>query len=100
VDSERVTAAPTLRETVRLYWPLIHLSRAFWSDVRNASALGIIIGLVALPLLFLTKTLIDQAYPANDVDLIMLVVVGALTLSVTESTACFPLAKDPSKTPV
>jgi ABC-type bacteriocin/lantibiotic exporter with double-glycine peptidase domain len=76
---------PSLREAVRQFRRLLSLIRPYWSPLMQGLALALILGVVAMIPPLLTKVLIDEVYPAQDVTLMQVVVGGVLALALAST---------------
>jgi ABC-type bacteriocin/lantibiotic exporter with double-glycine peptidase domain len=74
---------PPLREAFAQYLRLLRLIRPFWGPLARGIALGGLVGLVGLATPYLSKLLIDEVYPAENVTLMHVLVGGMLGISVT-----------------
>lgn len=76
---------PTLREAVRYFGRLLRLVRPYWGGLTTGLLLGTLIGLVGMISPYLSKLFIDEVYPARDVSLMHVLVLGVLAVSVASS---------------
>lgn len=76
---------PTLREAVRYFVRLGLLIRPYWGRVTSGVLLGLIVGLVGLVPPYLAKLLFDNVYPARDVRLLHVVVIGIVVVSMVSA---------------
>lgn len=74
---------PPLRDAVHQYRRLLVVMRPYWGSLVRSMLLGLVIGLVAMVPPYLSKLLIDEVYPARDITLMDVLVVGLLTITVT-----------------
>lgn len=68
---------PTLRQALQELKRLLHLIRPHWGALSKGLVLGPVAGLIGMIPPYLTKLLIDEVYPTQDIPL-MYVLVGAL----------------------
>ena len=77
------TPIPTLREATVQFMRLLRLIRGYWMALLKGMMLGPVVGVVGMALPYLTKLLIDEVYPAQNVTLMHVLVAGVLAISVT-----------------
>jgi ABC-type bacteriocin/lantibiotic exporter with double-glycine peptidase domain len=66
-----------LRDAFRQFGRLLGIVRGYWGQLARGMLLGVVVGVVAMATPYLSKLLIDEVYPAENVTL-MHVLVGAL----------------------
>ena len=76
---------PPVRDAVNQYKRLIGLLRPYWGNLSRSVLLGLVIGLVGMAPPYLAKLLIDEVYPARDVTLMQVLVIGLLVITLTVS---------------
>ncbi len=79
------TEVPTLREASQQFKRLVRLIRPYWSPLLKGMMLGLVVGIIGMVTPYLTKLLIDEVYPAQDVPLMHVLVGGVLAVSVTSA---------------
>lgn len=82
-DTEQETrqvsrAAPTLGGALRRFRRLFELIRPYWTKLTQGTLVGVLVTLLGLVTPFLMKLLFDEVYPARDVALLHLLVLGIL----------------------
>lgn len=80
-----VVPEPTLRTGCAQFVRLGMLLRPYWRPTLRALGLGIIISVFSMGVPYTSKVLIDTAYPARDVTLMEVVVVGLGVMSVASA---------------
>src|SRR5688572_10609771 len=80
-DDERLGKAVTLGESLRMAARLVIIARPYWSDLVRSLLAGAVVGTLSLIPPYLSKTLIDEAYPSRDFDVVPLVVSGILAIT-------------------
>lgn len=78
-------AIPTLSEALRHIRRLVIIQRAYWPWFAQSFLLTLVIGVVGMATPYVTKLLIDEAYPARDVQLAFLLLGGVLAFSIASS---------------
>jgi ABC-type bacteriocin/lantibiotic exporter with double-glycine peptidase domain len=81
--SQRQTV--TLGESVRMAARLAVFARPYWSELARSVLAGAIVGAVALIPPYLSKILIDEAYPSREFDIVPLVVSGILAVTLSST---------------
>lgn len=76
---------PTLVDTLRYFWRVVRLLSGYWRAVATSTGLGLAIGLLSMLGPYASKTLIDTAYPARDLTLMHMIVIGLLVLGVSST---------------
>lgn len=74
---------PKLKESLKLFRRLIKLIKPYWSKLIKGMSLGVVVGVLGMVTPFLTKLLIDEVYPTEDVSLMHVLVGGVLAVSIT-----------------
>lgn len=86
-DTETYT--PSLREATRHLIQLIRLIRPYWGPLSKGLLLGPIYGILGMVPPYLTKILIDEVYPSEDVSLMHVIVGGLLAVTITSAILDF-----------
>ncbi len=76
---------PKLKESLKLFRRLIQLIKPYWSKLIKGMSLGVVVGVLGMVTPFLTKLLIDEVYPTEDVSLMHVLVGGVLAVSITST---------------
>jgi ABC-type bacteriocin/lantibiotic exporter with double-glycine peptidase domain len=76
---------PPLREAFQQFLRLLRLIRPYWGPLVKGMALGLVLGVFGMLPPYLSKLLIDQAYPARNVSLMEILVLGTLAFSVAST---------------
>jgi ABC-type bacteriocin/lantibiotic exporter with double-glycine peptidase domain len=76
---------PPLREAFQQFLRLLRLIRPYWGPLVKGMALGLVLGVFGMLPPYLSKLLIDQAYPARNVSLMEILVVGTLAFSIAST---------------
>jgi ABC-type bacteriocin/lantibiotic exporter with double-glycine peptidase domain len=84
-EGQDTRPVPTLAETLRYFMRVSHLLRPFWRAVAATSLLGVFVGLLSMVGPYVSKVLIDRAYPAQDFGLMHLLVIAVLVLTVSST---------------
>ena len=71
---------PSLREAAHQFLRLVRLIRPYWSRLLQGMLLALILGLLGMVTPYLTKLLIDEVYPTENVNLMHVLVGGLLGL--------------------
>lgn len=79
-----VRAVSTL-QTFRYFLRVLRIVRDFWTRLFHNVIFGLIISLVAMLLPYITKTLIDSAYPARDLALMQMLVLATLAITLSST---------------
>jgi len=74
-------AAPTLRQATRQFVRLLRLIRPYWTPLLQGIGLALLLGLLGMVTPYLTKLLVDEAYPTENVTLMHVLVGGILALA-------------------
>jgi ABC-type bacteriocin/lantibiotic exporter with double-glycine peptidase domain len=78
-SSEAVQSdVPTLGEAFRQFKRLVRLIRPYWRQLLKGMAIGPVVGILGMITPYLTKLLIDEVYPSQDVALMHVLVGGVL----------------------
>ncbi|MEP2185789.1 peptidase domain-containing ABC transporter [Roseibium sp.] len=72
-----------MREAIRQFAQLVVLIRPHWTLLIKGMALGFVVGLISMIGPYLTKLLIDEVYPTQDISLMHVLVSGLLALGIT-----------------
>jgi ABC-type bacteriocin/lantibiotic exporter with double-glycine peptidase domain len=72
---------PTLQGAVLRLVRLAVLLRSHWADVIQGGVIGVAVALLGLVVPLLTKLLIDEVYPSQDISLLRLLVIGLFAVS-------------------
>jgi ABC-type bacteriocin/lantibiotic exporter with double-glycine peptidase domain len=75
----------SLRHSLALFARLVRLVRSFWGAMGREMTLGLVVQAAALAPPYLTKLLIDRAYPSRDVGLVNVLVGGIFAVSLGKS---------------
>jgi len=76
---------PSLRTATRQLSRLLRLVRSYWTPLLKGVVLGPVVGLLGMATPYLSKLLIDEVYPAQDVSLMHVLVGGVLAVTVTST---------------
>ncbi|MGD8778129.1 MAG: ABC transporter ATP-binding protein [Ignavibacteria bacterium] len=76
---------PKLKDSVKYFKRLALLIKPYWGKLIKGMSLGVVIGLIGMITPYLTKLLIDEVYPTEDVNLMHVLVAGVLAVSITSS---------------
>ncbi len=71
---------PSLRQSVTFFARLVQLIRPYWVPLIKSMVLGLATGLVGVAIPYVTKLLIDEVYPSQNVTLMHLLVGGLMVL--------------------
>jgi ABC-type bacteriocin/lantibiotic exporter with double-glycine peptidase domain len=74
-----------MRLAVRLLGRLVWVVRPYWTRLGASVLLGSVVGLVGVVPPYLSKLFIDDVFPARDISLMHVLVVGVVTASITGS---------------
>ena len=80
MPTEPTNEIPSLRQAFQQFSRLVRLIRPYWTPLIKGMALALVLGLVGLVSPYLTKLLIDEVYPTDDVGLMHVLVGGILAL--------------------
>lgn len=78
-------SVPTLKEAYAQFKQLLALIRPYWGQLLKGFLLGPIVGLLGMAPPYITKLLIDEVYPTQDVPLMHVLVGALLAASATSS---------------
>lgn len=73
---------PTLKEAFSQFKRLVELIRPYWRPLLKGMAIGPVVGILGMVPPYLTKLLIDEVYPAQDVTLMHVLVGGVLAVGI------------------
>ncbi|HEX5724863.1 MAG TPA: ABC transporter ATP-binding protein, partial [Longimicrobiaceae bacterium] len=76
---------PPLREAFQQFMRLLRLVRRYWGALFQGMVLGVVLGLLALAVPYLSKLLIDEVYPSGNLSLMHLLVLGILGVSMASA---------------
>ncbi len=71
---------PTLWEAAVQFMRLVRLIRSYWGRLGKGMLMALVLGLVGMVTPYLTKLLIDEVYPSENVSLMHVLVAGILAL--------------------
>ena len=74
---------PTLRQATRQFLRLLHLIRPYWKPLVQGIGLALLLGLLGMIPPYLTKFLVDEVYPTENVTLMHVLVGGVLALALS-----------------
>lgn len=77
--------ATTLRRAVQQLVRLLRLIRPYWRQLCQGMVLAVVVGLFSLATPYITKLLIDEVYPTEDVSLLHVLVLGFLVLNLASA---------------
>jgi len=77
--------SPSLSTATHQVWRLLQLIRSYWTPLLKGVLLGPVVGLLGMAAPFLSKLLIDEVYPSQDVGLMHVLVGGILGVTVASS---------------
>jgi ABC-type bacteriocin/lantibiotic exporter with double-glycine peptidase domain len=77
------TVTPSLRGAIAYFWRLALLARPYWRLLVNGVALGLCVGLVGLVIPYFSKSFFDNVYPAHDISLMHVLVLGVAAFTLT-----------------
>ena len=73
---------PKLKESFQQFKRLMFLIKPYWGRLIKGMSLGVVIGLIGMITPYLTKLLIDEVYPSQDVTLMHVLVGGVLGITI------------------
>ena len=76
---------PSLRQAVRQFGRLVRLIRPYWKPLAQGMMLALILGLVGMVTPYLTKLLIDEVYPTEDISLMHVLVGGIVAVGLSST---------------
>lgn len=76
---------PRLKDSLKHFRKLLFLIKPYWFKLIKGMSLGIILGVIGMAIPYFTKLLIDKVYPASDLNLMYVIVIGILAFSITSS---------------
>ncbi|PEN12327.1 hypothetical protein CRI94_15005 [Longibacter salinarum] len=77
--------SPSLSSAAHHVWRLLHLIRSYWTPLLKGILLGPIVGFLGMATPYLSKLLIDEVYPSQDVGLMHVLVGGILGVTVAST---------------
>src|ERR1043166_9185347 len=80
-----VTAIPTIAEALKYLWRVVRLMRPYWRLLAKGAVMGVGVSLMGMLTPYLSKLFFDRVYPAHDVTLLQVRVIGGLVLTTTSS---------------
>ncbi|MFL5380926.1 MAG: ABC transporter ATP-binding protein [Longimicrobiaceae bacterium] len=81
----RPAEIPPLREAFQQFMRLLRLVRRYWGALFKGMVLGVVLGLMAMAVPYLSKLLIDEVYPSGNLSLMHLLVLGILAVNVASA---------------
>jgi len=78
-------SVPTLREAFSQLKRLVYLIRPYWKQLTKGFLLGPLVGIFAMVPPYMSKLLIDEVYPSQDVNLMHVLVGGILAAMATRA---------------
>ncbi len=72
----------TFSESIKYFKRLLFLIKPYWGRLAKGMSLSVIMGLLGMITPYLTKLLIDQVYPSQDIKLMHVLVIGLLTIGI------------------
>ena len=76
---------PRLKDAAQQFLRLVRLIRPYWNPLIKGMALALVLGLVGMVSPYLTKLLIDEVYPSEDISLMHVLVGGILALTLAST---------------
>lgn len=76
---------PSLKEAYGQFKRLVGLIRPYWRPLLKGMALGPVVGILGMVPPYLTKLLIDEVYPSQDITLMHVLVGGLLSVKIASS---------------
>lgn len=76
---------PSLKESFQYFKRLMRLIKPYWGKLLKGMSLGLVVGLLGMVSPYMTKLLIDKVYPTEDVSLMQILVLGILSVAVTNA---------------
>lgn len=76
---------PPLREAFAQFRRLLQMIRPYWYRILKGMVLSLVIGFLGMLSPYLSKLLIDEVYPSQNVTLLHVLVAGTLTITVTST---------------
>jgi ABC-type bacteriocin/lantibiotic exporter with double-glycine peptidase domain len=73
----------TLRESIRLTGRLAAIAQPYWGDLARSMAVGMLASALSLIPPYLSKILIDEAYPSRDLRLVPVIVTAVVIATLT-----------------
>jgi ABC-type bacteriocin/lantibiotic exporter with double-glycine peptidase domain len=80
-----VPAIPTIAEALKYLWRVVRLMRPYWRLLAKGAVMGVGVSLMGMLTPYLSKLFFDRVYPAHDVTLLQVLVIGGLVLTTTSS---------------
>lgn len=84
-SSNSSPTTPSLADAARQLSRLLRLVRSYWGPLLKGVVLGPVVGILGMATPYLTKLLIDEVYPSQDVTLMHVLVGGVLAVTVTST---------------
>jgi len=85
MSTKRPNDVPTLREAAQQFSRLVRLIRPYWTPLIKGMLLALVLGMVGMVSPYLTKLLIDEVYPTENVTLMHVLVGGVLALTLAST---------------
>lgn len=76
---------PSLRQAARQFGRLVRLIRPYWAPLAQGMMLALGLGMVGMVTPYLTKLLIDEVYPTEDVSLMQVLVGGIVAIGLSST---------------
>ncbi|PIQ09560.1 MAG: hypothetical protein COW71_05885 [Ignavibacteriales bacterium CG18_big_fil_WC_8_21_14_2_50_31_20] len=76
---------PKLAESFNYFKRLLFLIKPYWGKLAKGMSLSVVVGVLGMVTPYLTKLLIDEVYPSQDVKLMHVLVGGVLAISITST---------------
>ncbi len=76
---------PKLKDSVKYFKRLALLIKPYWIKLFKGMTLGVVVGVIGMITPYLTKLLIDEVYPTEDLTLMHVLVAGILTVSIVKT---------------
>jgi ABC-type bacteriocin/lantibiotic exporter with double-glycine peptidase domain len=76
---------PALRDSFRQFARMARLIRRYWPPLFKGMILGVVLGVMAMALPYISKLLIDEVYPTGNLSLMHVLVLGMLAVNVTSA---------------
>ena len=76
---------PELKQSLKYFKRLLFLIKPYWGKIIKGFSLGVIVGIIGMLTPYLTKLLIDEVYPTQNVTLMQVLVAGILTIGITSA---------------
>ncbi|MBI3504655.1 MAG: peptidase domain-containing ABC transporter [Proteobacteria bacterium] len=85
--SSEETSVPTLHDAVRFFRRLVLLIRPYWGALLKGMVLSLGVGALGMVAPYVAKLYIDDVYPARDVSLLTLLVLGTFAFEIASGCA-------------